>query len=111
MTSTLILHATLSVPHQLPLLHGPGDGGGGGGGGGGGDNFQTTAEYGNDSYQDLIDVHQINALASDNQVNAPPDVVALNDQRATDMLNHMLDKAYDASRTAWTSRQVTRRPI
>ena len=88
-------HSTLLVPHQLPFLHGPGDGGGGGGGGGGG-NFQITVEYGNGSYQDLIDVRQINALASDNQVNAPPGVVALNDQHATDLLNHMLDKAYDS---------------
>ncbi|MGO9398108.1 MAG: hypothetical protein ACLP19_09740, partial [Xanthobacteraceae bacterium] len=71
-------HAILSVPHQLPLLYG-GGGAGGGGGGGGGDNFQITADYGNDSYQELIDVHQVNALASDNQVNAPPDVFALNE--------------------------------
>ena len=87
-------HSTLLVPHQLPPLYGPG--GGGGGGGGGGDNFQITAEYGNNAYQELIDVRQVNALASDNQVNAPPGIVALNEQHAAHLLNHMLDKAYDA---------------
>ena len=35
--------------------------------------FRSPSNYGNGSYQDLIDVRQINALVSDNQVNAPPE--------------------------------------
>ena len=93
-------HAPLAVFHPLPPLHEPEAGGGGGGGGGGSDEFQITVSYQPGGDQELIDVRQVNALVNDNQLNAPSDVVALNEQHAENLLTNMLDKAIDAVPTS-----------
>jgi hypothetical protein len=68
----------------------------GGGGGGGGDNFQITVTYQHGGDQELIDVHQINAMVTDNHVNSPPGIVLMNNQHAAHWLKSMVDKAHDA---------------
>ena len=51
---------------------------------------------------ELIDVHQINAmvnnnlLINDHNINAPADVIAKNDSHAKDLITKMLDKAQDS---------------
>ena len=107
-----IPHQPFIEPHPLPPLQGPVAGGGGGGGGGGGvGDFQITVSYGSGGDQELIDIHQFNALVSSNQVynnflvsdhlvNAPVGVADLNNQNATQLIEHMQQQANDAIPTS-----------
>lgn len=91
--------AHLSLAHPHPLLPLPVPSGGGGGGGGGSSEFQITVIYQHGGDQELIDVHQINAMVNNNwlvnnhAVDAPPPVIAKNDQHAQHLITKMLDKA------------------
>lgn len=89
--------------HPLPPLPAPIAGGGGGGGGGGGSNFQITVSYGGGGDNELIDVHQINAMTSNNlldinHVIGPVQhaVVDKNNHDAKELITKMLDKAQDS---------------
>ena len=92
-------HPALIMPHALPPLH---DLGGGGGGGGPGSNFQITVSYGSGGDNELIDVHQINAMVSNNvlnnghSINAPTHIVDKNNDDAKHKITEMLDKAQDS---------------
>jgi hypothetical protein len=86
-------HPTIHLPHYSSHLpHEPPPGGGGGGG-----NFDfhwnilVTYQTGGDD--NLINVHQLNALTSDNQMNAPADVFTVNQTWAGDVVAQMLAKA------------------
>jgi hypothetical protein len=94
------LHAPYIGQHLLPPL--PVPSGGGGGGGGGGSNFHITVSYGSGGDNELIDVHQINAMTSNNllnndhHINAPIGVIAANNKLAKDLIDKMTDKAQDS---------------
>jgi hypothetical protein len=62
--------------------------------------LQVTASYHQGATQELVDLHQVNILVSDNRVDAPADVFAQNSSYAADTLASMLDQAHNAAPSA-----------
>ena len=95
------VHLPYAGPHAFSPLPPPIEGGGGGGGGGGGE-FEITVTYQNGGEQELIDARQgnildnDNVLVNDNNIDAPANVVAMNEEHADALLTFMEGKAQDA---------------
>lgn len=82
---------SLALPHALPLQV-PAVGSDASGGG----DFIISVTYQSGADQELIDVRQVNLMIDNNQVNAPADLVLMNNEHADHLISWMVHEAQDA---------------